>query len=191
MTEYSHSSPTQPTLSLSFAEVGRIRVRPAELARMLNVSRQTVSQWIQVGKVTLGADGKLDPTVATRQVIENSDPSRLRARVLKSAVDDVGALRRRIAELEHSLAAALERSNFLEGFSQAQDRADQFFIGMVIDQFADLVACSDDLTRRQLLDSLFERATFLADGLDPDDPQDGLLATHTLPEEGVGTSCEG
>lgn len=82
------------------ADLVAIRVLPAQFARMMEVSRQTVSRWIHEGKVTLGPDGKLDPAKATREVIERTDPARLRARVLKQATATHDELRDRIRELE-------------------------------------------------------------------------------------------
>ena len=61
---------------LPFAESDMLAVRllPAEFARTVGVSRQTVSQWIKQGKVTLGADGRLDPTRAFRQLLRPLPP---------------------------------------------------------------------------------------------------------------------
>ena len=87
-----------------------IRIRPAAFARMVNVSRQTVSQWIKRGVITLGPDGRLEPKEAASQVIRNTDPARLRAKVLKPLVDDVGALRRQLSERDEQVA-------YLDSFS--------------------------------------------------------------------------
>lgn len=83
-----------------------IRVRPATFARMVGVSRQTVSGWVKQGKVTLYPDGTLDPAKAAKQVINNSDPARLRAKLFKTAVSDVTSLQRRVAQLDAELGAA-------------------------------------------------------------------------------------
>lgn len=168
MTEISPSKPAQPALSLSFAEVGRLRVRPAEFARMVGVSRQTVSQWVATGKVTLGADGKLDPNVASQQVVRNSDPTRLRARVLREAVEDAATLRRRIANLETELATAQARIAFLDRFSDNQERAEEILVDMILQCRAELDACADAAARRALLEEWRDRAAILVDGLDPD-----------------------
>lgn len=81
-----------------------IRVRPADFARMVEVSKQTVSQWIKKGIINIGVDGRLNPKEAARQVVQNTDPGRLRARLLKPLVNDTGALRRRICEQDADLA---------------------------------------------------------------------------------------
>lgn len=82
------------------AQLTAVRVKPVEFARMCGVSRQAVSKWIKRGLFTVGPDGRFDPALAWRQVLECSDPARLRARVFKDAVAPVAALRERIADLE-------------------------------------------------------------------------------------------
>lgn len=86
------------------AELVALRVLPAQFARMCEVSKQTVSQWIKRGIVTLGPDGKLDPAVAGRQVIERTNPIKLRARVFRHATAGLDELRARVRELEQELA---------------------------------------------------------------------------------------
>lgn len=169
------NTPTQPHLGLSFAEVGRQRVSQAQLARMLGVTRQAVSSWVRDGKLTIGVDGKVDPAAATKQVVANSDPSRLRARVLREAVEDGSFQRRRIVELEHQMHAANARIDYLEEFSAAQDRCEATFAELVLDRFESLKACDAD-GRRALIDELRDRATLIADGLDPDNLPDDPFA---------------
>lgn len=85
-----------------------IRVTQADFARMTGVSRQTVSQWVRLGKIkTVYPDGRLDPLRAAREVIKNTNPAKLRAKVFKVATEDAQALRIRLAELEHRHAEAL------------------------------------------------------------------------------------
>lgn len=81
-------------------ELTHIRCRAADLARMLNVSRQAVHLWIKHGKVTLGSDGMLDPKVAVKQLLANADPGRLRAKVLAPLTRDIGSLHQRLAAIE-------------------------------------------------------------------------------------------
>lgn len=78
-----------------------IRVRPAEFARLLGVSKQTVSTWIRDGKVTINAlDGLLDVRRAIQDVLRNTSPGRLRSRVLRQAVTDALELRENLARAE-------------------------------------------------------------------------------------------
>lgn len=183
MTRNTPKTDLQPALSLSFAEVGRLRVRPAEFARMVDVSRQTVSQWIAQGKVTLGADGRLDPTVAAGQVVRNSDPTRLRARVLRGAVQDADTLRRRVADIERDLAAARERVDYLEKFTDDWTVAEELLLGELADDgtLEALLGLADRPTRLRFLESMRDRAALQAEGLDL--PDLGALGDG---EEGTG-----
>lgn len=100
-----------------------IRVRPATFARMVGVSRQAVSGWVRQGKVTLYPDGTLDPAKAAKQIVNNSDPARLRAKLFKTAVSDVASLQRRVAQLEAELVAAraeIEELQYLADLDEAQ-----------------------------------------------------------------------
>jgi len=83
----------QPALPFSEEELATNgpRLRPAELARLLGVSRQTVHVWLKAGKATLGADGRLDPRKAVADVLKAGDPARLRARVLAPFAEEIAA----------------------------------------------------------------------------------------------------
>jgi hypothetical protein len=97
------------------AELTAVRVKPAEFARLVKMSKQTVSQWVKKGIISLGPDGRLDPAVASRQVFERSDLAKIRARVFKTAAmsmadlrADLAAARAMLAERERELAAERE-----------------------------------------------------------------------------------
>ena len=81
-------------------ELVSMRVTLAQFARMCGVSKQAVSGWKKRGIITIGPDGKLDPHRAAQQVIRNTDPGKLRARVLKEAVEDHQTTRDRAAKLQ-------------------------------------------------------------------------------------------
>lgn len=104
------AAPEKTTSSLQFLadapELLKVRILPAEFARLLGVSKQTVSQWIKKGHVSINPlDGRLDVTTAVQQVLRNTDPGRLRARVLRQAVQDVQSLRLAAAEADERVAA--------------------------------------------------------------------------------------
>lgn len=107
----------QPTLPFAGGDLDRsgIRLTRAEFSRFLGVSKQAVTDWVKSGKVVLGADGRLDPRQAVSQLLQSGDPARLRSKVLAPLVKDVGALQRRIADLERDLARALEDAEFNQG----------------------------------------------------------------------------
>jgi hypothetical protein len=134
-----------------------IRVRPATFAKMCQVSKQCVSQWIKCGKITLYPDGTLDPAKAARQVIDNSHPGRLRARVFKAAVDDVGALRRYIAALERDLAAARADIAYMERRLKEDERIERNLMALILAAAAEMRA-ADDARFAELLDELLDQA---------------------------------
>jgi hypothetical protein len=94
-----------------------IRLTRAEFARFLDVSRQSVGEWVASGKITLGPDKRLDPRQAVSQLMRNADPERLRSKVLAPLVKEIGSYTSKIAELERNLADALDDSEFHEGSS--------------------------------------------------------------------------
>ena len=95
-----HSS----TLPFNPADLVAMRVTPAKLAEMCNVSRQAVSKWFKNGWVTLGPDGLVDPKVAIRQYMDCVDPAKMRVRVLREATASIPELRARIQSLEAEVA---------------------------------------------------------------------------------------
>jgi transcriptional regulator with XRE-family HTH domain len=104
-----HDATTQPELGFlaNHKELLAIRVRPAEFARLLGVSKQTVSTWIRDGKVTINTlDGLLDVRRAIQDVLRNTSPGRLRSRVLRQAVTDALELRENLARAEDRAEAA-------------------------------------------------------------------------------------
>lgn len=133
-------APEQQSLSglLDHPDLLRVRIMPAQFARALGVSKQSVSRWVRDGWVTLAADGRLDPTVAIGQLLRRCDPGRLRARWLRQAVTEVQELREaaasadaRVAAVEAELAAARQRADW------EAHMADRMACGM--DRVLDLV----------------------------------------------------
>lgn len=103
------SPPTSAPLPFDPSELAQgVRVQQADFARMIGVSRQTVSQWVKLGKIrSVYPDGRLDPARAAREVIKNTDPGKLRARLFKVAAEDAAALRTRAVDLQRQLDEAL------------------------------------------------------------------------------------
>lgn len=146
-------APANLALPFDLTQLSHVRVRPADLARMLNVTRQAVSQWIKDGKITLGADRRVDPQVAVRQLLHNCDPSRLRAKVLQPLTRDIGDQRRQIADLKGTIASLTEDRNF-----HAAAAAEML---EVIDEFKWLLIASwpelSQVAGAEPLDAEFER----------------------------------
>lgn len=101
------ATPPPSTLPFDPADLAAMRVLPAEFARMVGVSKQSVSKWIKNGTVTLGPDGRLDPRRAQREYMNNTHPARVRARTLKQGTEELD-------ELRAKLRAASERIQWLE-----------------------------------------------------------------------------
>lgn len=179
---------------LDVPELLRVRILPAQLARALGVSKQSVSRWVRDGWVTLAADGRLDPVVAIGQLLRRCDPGRLRARWLRQAVTDVQALReaaamadQRVAEVEARLGAELAEARsiiaHLEKWIADGERADGFFMHLLVGAADDLRASPTE-TWMAILDDLYNTALDAA-AAQPDPTvaaeTDGWLADLELP----------
>lgn len=107
----------QPPLPFAEAELesNGPRLRPAELARLMGVSRQSVSEWIKLKKIRVGADGRVDPRQAVADMLKSNDPARLRARVLAPFAKEIAALRAQVARLTHELRECDAMREFFEG----------------------------------------------------------------------------
>lgn len=114
---YSKTRPQSMSL-FDGMDTGPIRVRPADLARLLNVSKQSVSQWVKNGKITIGSDGRIDPKLAVEQLLRNANPATLRAKMLRPLTDDVKKLQTKIAQLEATLQ---DRENLLSWLDSEYD----------------------------------------------------------------------
>jgi len=154
------------TLPLPFdpADLTRgIRVRPAQFARMCNVSRQAVSMWIKKGKITLYTDGTLDPAKAAQSVVKNTDPSRLRAKVFRASNDEIADLRKNTTTLAKELTAAKAQIEYLERGRNEADRAEQNFLDLLGLARITLFA-ADDKTYSAILVELNDLSWLIAGG---------------------------
>lgn len=117
------SGKAQAFLPFAETELLAVRLRPAEFARCIGTTKQSVSRWIADGKVTLGADGRLNPTAAMRQLLRTGDPGRIRARLVRQAFADLGDLRAQAARADEAerKAAALAEQIEVERFASDQD----------------------------------------------------------------------
>lgn len=93
-------APDPVSLPFRAEDVAGLRLLPSELARFLGVSKQTVSRWKRAGRVAFGADGRCDPVAATRSILESGDLDKIRARILRAAVEPAELLRERVAVLQ-------------------------------------------------------------------------------------------
>lgn len=196
MTQHEHNTPQdatpeQQSLSglLDHPELLRVRILPAQFARAMGVSKQSVSRWVHDGWVTLAADGRLDPTVAIGQLLRRCDPGRLRARWLRQAVTEVQALREgaasadeRVAAVEADLAGAklqaLREARLADKLACTLDR----LFELLLEREGAMRATSDSSEWRDLVEHLDAVATAACDddldalADDADDALDALTA---------------
>lgn len=82
-----------------------LRVNGAQLGNILGVSRQAVSMAAKRGTIAPpGPDGLFDARRAVREWLANTDPTRVRARVLKPGAELVTELRDRVQQMAGELA---------------------------------------------------------------------------------------
>jgi DNA-binding transcriptional regulator YdaS (Cro superfamily) len=184
------------TSSLQFLadspELLKVRIIPAEFARLLGVSKQTVSQWIKKGHVSINPlDGRLDVTTAVQQVLRNTDPGRLRARVLRQAVEDVQSLRlaaaeadERVAEVQAQLDDAQRKIRQAIAYSEDVDCMLDNMLKLLRQGEAEFRASADSAAWAELVRRLEADAAALCDPVDdlaglPDDP----AALDALPDD--------
>lgn len=152
----------------------RVRILPAQFARALGVSKQSVSRWVRGGWVTLGADGRLDPTVAIGQLLRRCDPGRLRARWLRQAVGEVQGLRDSLAEAEDraeaaeaALGEAIDRAHFWQKWALDGDRSVEIFRALLVEQ-ADRLRAAPTGEWPAIIEELLDDAIIAADDAQPD-----------------------
>jgi hypothetical protein len=114
------------TLPFDPADLMDLRVKPAQFARMVGVSKQAVSKAIQTGKLMLGPDGKINPKKGLREYLENSDPTRVRVRTFKQAMTETEDLRARVRVLEVTVARLRDDVAAARADGDARVRAAQF-----------------------------------------------------------------
>ena len=120
-----------------------IRVTRAEFAKMMECSRQAVTDWVQSGRIAVGADGRFDPRQAVTSLLRTGDPSRIRAKVLEPLTRELGAMTHRIGELEEKLQAACARIAGLEAELEAAIEDADFQEGSAI-EFCELFGALED-----------------------------------------------
>lgn len=170
-------------------ELLRLRIRPAEFARLLGVSKQCVSIWIRQGKIGQPnhLDGRIDVQRSIQDVLRNTAPGRLRSRVLKQAVSDALELRENLARAEGraeiaeaALREAKEAIDSLERWIADGDAHEVAFRSLLIEHAATLGAASPEAWTKTL-DVLWDSAWDVVDtanGIGPDDLRNLLESWH-------------
>jgi hypothetical protein len=152
-------------------ELLRVRVLPAEFARLMGVSKQTVSRWIGESKMTVNhLDGRLDVQTAVQQVPRNTDPGRMRARVLRVAIGDVQQLRaaaamadERVEAVKAELAEARAGLAHFRRYAEDADCACGALESLLRQREADLRATEDSGAWNVLIGELVAEANDVCD----------------------------
>ena len=169
MTRKSKQINETSTLPFNPDEVSVVRLNQAQIAEIFGVSRQAVNQWIKTGKVSIFADGTLDPVKVARELAKNTDPSRLKNKVFRQIRDETDSLRTQVADQSQQI----KRQN--EQFATLKSRA-AFLLGELLEHaawlnsFADLVTGLDVGNRagdnasdwEMVIQGLFDQASELA-----------------------------
>lgn len=170
MDDQAKTTPKNVTQSLPLLadhpDLLRVRILPAEFARLLGVSKQAVSCWIRDSKITINLiDGRLDVQTAIQQVLRNTDPGRLRARVLRQAVQDVQGLRDEICRahneiqtLREELSEAGKSIYFYRRYAEDGDCFDNHFRASLIQHEHDLRNTPDNEAWAAALGQLWDAA---------------------------------
>ena len=115
------SAGSAPELNLGLGEDYNLRVLRSEFARMMGVSKPTVTEWVKAGWITIGADNRIDPRQAVASLLKHRDPARIRSKVLAPLISDIAGrdreidrLRQLVEELRQQLAGAQEDADFEE-----------------------------------------------------------------------------
>jgi hypothetical protein len=100
-----------PPLPFGEGEVSVVRLRPADVARLLGCSRARVSQLVKQGKISAFADGSIDPSRCASELIR-SDPKGARSKILTSIR----------SELDEAQGQAVEALMLRDAMARERDR---------------------------------------------------------------------
>jgi TolA-binding protein len=112
----------QQLLSLAFppGENPGLRVSQADLARLLGISSARVSQLVKTGKITVYSDGKIDPDRASREILKNCNPAKLRIKPFRSLRTELDELRDTAKQLRSQVRDHKQQISDLERQLQLQ-----------------------------------------------------------------------
>jgi hypothetical protein len=164
-----------------------LRLRPAQLARLVGLSRQGVHDHIKRGNVTLDADGRLPLARALRQLYDNVDPARRRPRgplalaaqreaaVLRAEIErlekEVDAMRVKLAAPRAEIARAVQAA--INGVGDDYAVKIGTLCNMIVDGFAGLMDANAAGQLDDALDVLVDKAIYNSSNVDdgaPDPP---------------------
>lgn len=144
-----------------------LRLRQADLARLLGCSRQVLNQWVQRGHVRLDPDGRVDARRAVEQVLRaNLRGAPIQAKALGPVMEALRRVVERQAKLETDLAAALRSSDeAMEGW-ELLERAISHLGEVLLARNEDLRSREPHLLARHI--ARWAHAALYAEGEVPD-----------------------
>lgn len=157
-----------------------LRLRPAQLARLVGQSRQGIHDHIRRGNLTVDPDGRMPLARALRQLDDNTDPARRRPRgpLALAAQRETAALRAEIGRLEKELDAmrvqhAARRAGVEAAVQTTANRIHDDYSTKIGSLCTAIVACFDSLVAahadERLDDALDDLvAAYIYEGGDPD-----------------------
>ncbi len=128
---------TSSLLSSKEQMLAGIRVTRAQFSRMMGCSRQAVTEWVNAGRLTVGADGRFDPCKAVADLLRTGDPARLRAKVLQPLADELAGYRVRITQLEAALGESMRATQALRAQLAEEEENANFHEGSA-DEFLEI-----------------------------------------------------
>lgn len=105
-----------PSLPFDPEQMSFVRLRQADFARLMGVSRATVCQWVKSGRITARLDGTIDPNKAVGELLKDSDIKTARSKVLH-------AIHAEVRDTNERAALALAELGRLTALQNEQRRA--------------------------------------------------------------------
>ena len=140
-----------PLLSSDDQLLAGIRVTRAQFARMMNVSRQAVTEWVKAGRLTVGADDRFDPRKAVADLLRTGDPAKLRAKALQPLANEMSSMRQRIVDLESGIGQCMKTIDALKADLHST-REDREFHESAAAEYSDLFNALIDQLQQFWLD---------------------------------------
>ena len=134
-----------------------LRVTRAQFARMCDVSRTTVTRWVQAGLIPVGVDNRFCPRAAMDRLVRHIDPQRMRARILRPMADEVTDARRRLVEAEARAQELGARVQHLERAAAEIDGATEIMQRLLAERW-ETVSARPAGEVPQILDDLMDEA---------------------------------
>ena len=161
-----------------------LRVSRAEFARIMGVSRETVSKWVKSGKFKVGSDGRFCPRYAAKEILKNTNPNKLRTRTLRDAAEEAEQMREEIRTLKASVEDQTRRLGILEIDAVETEIQLDILPKLIIDDWKILTSLSTAQRLeaiRELIDTALIKAGDMRESGEWEEGQ--VLASLGIPED--------